>query len=563
MIKSLRIKNLATIEDLEIDLEKGFSIITGETGVGKSIIIDGIMLILGEKSSKDMIRTGKAEISVEAVFLQDSAKIAWRELIPESEDEIFVQRRITEKKSGKGYVNGTLVPIKKLKELGPLLVDIYGQNDHVFLQQIEYQLHYLDAYADAGDLRKEVTGWARRIKKLAVEKDALAMKERDRKQRLDFLQYQINEIEKACLSPGEEEILRQQRDIFKNAEKIRLLVEEAQNIADNDEVCLSSLLSRLLTISQELSRFAKEFGEAHDAVSQFSITIRELSDFLVRFKEQHTADPEKLEEVEERLSQIEGLKRKYGNSVQDILSYLEKARVEYRELNSSQEKLSEIETTMTDHFDAYSAKAQNLSLLRKKQALKLAKQIEKEIGNLGMKKAQFTIRIDTTSPDPNQLHKLRALGVDEIEFLISPNPGEDLKPLRRIASGGELSRIMLVLKTIGKDSERFKTLIFDEIDSGIGGKTAEFVARKLKELATHNQVICITHLPQIASFATHHFKIEKDIVDKRTFTKVRKLTYKERIEEIARLTAGSHISEAALQNAREMLERNCQCSEKH
>jgi DNA repair protein RecN (Recombination protein N) len=401
-----------------------------------------------------------------------------------------------------------------------------------------------------------VTETARKLKSLDKEKSELELREREREQRLDFLQYQINEIEKARLSSGEEDVLRQERDIFKNAERIRLFVEEARDIVDNEEISLVLLLSRLRTIADQLSRFAHEFKETYEAVSQFSITIRELSDFLLKFQDQHTVSPEKLEEIEKPLSQIEGLKRKYGNSIDDILSYLEKAHIERRELSTSQEKLSEIEDKIKGNFALYMKKSQALSLLRKKQAHELEKRIEKEIANLGMKKAQFKIRIEPMSPDPDHLQKLRGLGIDEVEFLISPNPGEDLKPLRRVASGGELSRIMLALKTIGKDSEKFKTLIFDEIDSGIGGKTAEFVARKLKELAEDNQVICITHLPQIASFATHHFKIEKNIRNKRTFTTVRKLSFQERVEEIARLTAGSHISEAALQNAREMLERN-------
>jgi len=557
MIKSLRIKNLATIEDLELDLEEGFSIITGETGVGKSIIIDGIMLILGEKGSKDMIRTGKAEISVEAVFKQELDSIARADLIPESEEEICVHRRISEKKTGKGHLNGTLVPIKKLKEISPFLVDIYGQNDHVFLQHIEYQLQYLDAYASTIEIQQAVAEAARELKRLAREKNELERKERDREQRLDFLDYQINEIEKARLSSGEEEALRQERDIFKNAERIRSLVEEAHGIADNEEVSLSSLLSRLQVISFELSRFADEFRETYDAISQFAITIRELSDFLLKFRERHADSSEKLEDIEARLSQIEGLKRKYGHSIEEILSYLKKAKMEQRELSTSQEKLSEIGDKIKDNLALYTNKAQHLSLLRKKKAQQLEKEIEREIGNLGMKKARFKIRVKTTPPDQDHLQKLRNSGLDEVEFFISPNPGEDIKPLRRIASGGELSRIMLALKTVGKDTVRLKTLIFDEIDSGIGGKTAEFVAKKLKRLAQDNQVICITHLPQIASFASHHFKIEKKVAENRTYTTVKKLTFQERIEEIARLSAGSHISAATLQNAREMLERNC------
>lgn len=556
MIRSLRIQNLATIEDLELDFERGFSILTGETGVGKSIIIGGILLVLGEKGSKDMIRTGEEEISVEAIFRFTEKNEFLDALFPGPDKDIFIQRRISEKKTGKGYVNGTLYPIKKLKDVSGLLIDIYGQNDHVFLQKIEYQLDYLDSYANAFSLRKELSRIAHDFKRLVKEKEKLEQKERDREQRLDFLEFQINEIENAHLVPGEEEELRQDRNILKNAERIRVLVEDAIGIAYAKENSISSLLSRLQSISDELSAYAKEFKETNEAISQFGITIKEFSNFLIDFNEKHSASPENLESLEERLSKIEDLKRKYGKNIEEILSHLDGVKREYDELSMSREKLDDLEARIQSSFQDYTKNAHKLSLLRAQYARELEKKIEKEIGYLGMKKAKFKIAITSSTPEITQKHTLQGTGTEEVEFLLSTNPGEDPKPLRKIASGGELSRIMLALKTIGKDTETDKTLIFDEIDSGIGGKTAEFVAQKLKDLAIENQVICITHLPQIASFAPHHFKIEKAIKNNRTFTTVKKLSFDERIAEIARLSTGSHITQAALQNAKEMLQHN-------
>jgi len=556
MIKSLRIKNLATIEDIELILKEGFSILTGETGAGKSIIIDGIRLVTGEKGSPDMIRTGKKETSVEVILPSYQKTANLKNFLPESENELFVQRKISEQRAGKGYINGTLVPIKKLKEIGGDLVDIYGQNDHVFLLNLDYQLDYLDDYANASSLKKDVSRSAQVLKKLLREKKELETKEREREQRLDFLYFQIKEIEKAKLKQGEEEELRQSRNILKNAEKIGSLVEQALEISYTQENSISSLLAQLQNVVSGLTDFDKAFKEAEEAVSQFSITIGEFSDFLIKFKEKQTTAPEKLEELEERLSQIEKLKRKYGKSINDILSYLKRAKQEYEELGTSQEKLAALEPEIEKKFSEYKATAEKLSSLRKNSARKLEKEVEKEISLLGMKKARFKIKIETSLLSQDTMEKVKESGTEEVEFLISPNPGEELRPLRKIASGGELSRVMLALKTIGKEIERLKTLIFDEIDSGIGGKTAEFVAQKLKKLSNQHQIICITHLPQIASFAAHHYRIDKKVTKERTFTTVKELSFEERVTEIARLLAGTRITETALRNAREMLNHN-------
>ncbi|HEA64853.1 MAG TPA: DNA repair protein RecN, partial [Candidatus Aminicenantes bacterium] len=506
MIKSLRIRNLATIEDIELILKEGFSILTGETGAGKSIIIDGIRLVTGEKGSPDMIRTGKKETSVEVILPLHPKTPNLKLFLTESENELFIQRKISEQRTGKGYINGTLVPIKKLKEIGGDLIDIYGQNDHIFLLNLGYQLNYLDDYANAFSLKKDISRLAQELKKLLREKKELETKEREREQRLDFLYFQIKEIEKANLKQGEEEELRQNRNILKNAEKIGSLVEQALEISYTQENSISSLLAQLKNVVSGLTDFDKTFKEADEAISQFSITIGELSDFLIKFKEEQTTAPEKLEGLEERLSQIEKLKRKYGTSINDIFSYLKRAKQEHEELGTSQEKLAALEPEIEKRFNKYKATAEKLSSIRKKSARKLEKEVEKEISLLGMNKARFRIKIETFLLSQDTMEKVKECGTEEVEFLISPNPGEDLRPLRKIASGGELSRVMLALTTIGKETESLKTLIFDEIDSGIGGKTAEFVAQKLKKLSYQHQVICITHLPQIASFATHHYR---------------------------------------------------------
>jgi DNA repair protein RecN (Recombination protein N) len=555
MIKFLRIRNLATIEDIQLNLDRGFSILTGETGAGKSIIIDSIRLLLGEKGSADLIRTGKSEATVEAIFYFPPGKGIAREVMVSPDEEILVQRQLSEQ-GGKAYLDGVLVPVKKLKETGGSFADIYGQNDHIFLLHLENHLNYLDSYSEALELREDVAHAAQALRRLIRQKADLEARARERTQRLDFLSYQISEIEKAHLRPGEEEQLHAERNILKNAEKIASLIEKALDISYAQENSLLTQVARLQNIIAELGPFDKTFEETKGNLNELAITLQELADFLIHFKEKQADSPEKLEELEERLSLIEKLKRKYGNTVTEILSFLEKIKADYEELSLSQEKLEGLETEISAAFEDYLTKAGRLSRARKKGADELEKQVEKEIALLGMKKAKFEIQITPLPLSKDDQDKVRENGLEEVEFLISPNPGEQLRPLRKIASGGELSRIMLALKTIGKEKESWSTLIFDEIDSGIGGKTAEFIAQKLRELASRHQIICITHLPQIASFASHHYRIEKKVEKERTYTLVKKLSFEERVEEIARLISGSQITGTSLLNAREMLERN-------
>jgi len=555
MIKFLRIRNLATIEDLQLDLEEGFSILTGETGAGKSIIIDSLRLLLGERGSADLLRTGKSEAVVEAVFDTKEASGLPPD-VPAEDGELIIQRQITEQGTGKAYLGGFLVPLKKLKDTGAGLVDIYGQHDHVFLLNLDNHLNFLDSFGNALPLRQETGRLAQELRQKHKEKQEIEASQRDAAQRLDFLEYQIKEIEAAGLRPGEEAELLQQRHILKNAEKIASLVEGALDIASEREESLQSLIARLRSLLAELSGFDPAFREIGESLEPADITLREVTNLLLKYKDRQSVSPENLEKIEERLSLIEKLKRKYGQNLADIQIHFDRIKEERDRLVHGEESLSEVKAGIDKLFREYSEKAGRLSEKRRLAARELQDLVEKEVGQLGMKKARFEVQVQTSPPDREQADKARDSGQDEVEFLISPNPGEQLRPLRKIASGGELSRVMLALKSIGREQERLKTLIFDEIDSGIGGKTAEFIAQKLKELARRHQVICITHLPQIASHARHHFRIEKRVEKNRTYTTVQKLGFEERVEEIARLISGSRLTEAALQNAREMLTHN-------
>ncbi len=553
MLGSLRIKNLATIEDLEVRFQEGFSILSGETGAGKSIIIDGLRLVLGDKASSDLIRTGKTEASVEAVFRMPPVKGGPDELSSNEEGEILIQRQVFQGGTGKAYINGVLVPARKLREIGPFLVDVYGQNDHIFLLQIENHLLYLDDFLRLDGLREEVAGLAKDLRRLTRQKVELEAKKREREQRLDFLAFQVKEIEAARLQVGEWEELLAERNILKNAEKIAILVESGLDCVHGEEGSVLAGLAKLQEVVGELAGFDPEINAFEEPLGQASIAVRELADSLTKFKDRETFGPDRLEQLEQRLSTIEKLRRKYGETIEAILDHLDKVKRESAELEDSEERLAGLEAEISRIFREYRARAEKLSRQRRAGCPKLEAQVEKEIAILGMKKSRFQVKTVSTSLESLEPEQTRDLGLDEVEFLLSPNPGEELRPLRKIASGGELSRIMLALKTIGKEKGGAKTLIFDEIDSGIGGKTAESIAAKLRDLSQRHQVICITHLPQIASFAPHHFRIEKTVARDRTFTTVKELEFEERVAEISRLLSGSRMTPASLQNAREML----------
>jgi DNA repair protein RecN (Recombination protein N) len=337
-------------------------------------------------------------------------------------------------------------------------------------------------------------------------------------------------------------------------EKISILLDKALDISSQGEHSLLPLLSQCQSVLEELASFAPSFGEFRSGLEESLILIRDLADSLVRFKDRRTESPDNLEAIEERLSLIEKLKRKHDGSLEAVLERVEGMKEERRALETSQERLASLQTEIDKAFLHYADTAQKLGSLRAAKAGELGRLIEKEIALLGMSKAKFEVRISSCRPDLNNPETVRETGTEKAEFVISPNPGEDMKPLRKIASGGELSRIMLALKVVGEETEGRKTLIFDEIDAGIGGKTADFIAQKLRTLALRHQVLCITHLPQIASAAAHHYRVDKTIEKDRTYTSIDELDRKERMTELARLISGRRVTQASLETAKEMLE---------
>ncbi len=427
---------------------------------------------------------------------------------------------------------------------------------HVFLLKLDSHRDYLDRFAEALALRSAAAASARQLRETVRRRDDWRSREKERRQRLDYLDFQIREIEKAGLRPGEEEDLRAQRHLQRHAEKVRTLAEQALELAEAGETSLATLSGRLQDTLRELAAFDSSFAELAESLGPVVITAREVAGALARFQDRPDGSPERLDAIENRLSQIEGLKRKYGGEVDDILALLVSARAERDDLGRIEDRLADADAEVARLFGEYQADAARLTARRRKAAAELEGLIEREIALLGMKKARFHVRVEPHPLLPETAGEARDAGQDEIEFLISPNPGEDLKPLRRIASGGELSRIMLALKATGKEADESATMIFDEIDAGIGGKTADSVAQKLRRLSRGRQVLCITHLPQIASFADHHYRIDKRVEKERTFTTVRKLVGEERVEELARLMTGSRVTDLALENAREMLRHN-------
>ncbi len=551
MIRRLRIRNLATIEDVEMRFAPGFTILTGETGAGKSIVMDAIRLLAGEKGSPDLVRTGVAEAAIEGVF-EVPAAAAPPDGTPPGDGEVLVQRQISDQGGGRVYLDGVLTPLRRLKELGSALLDVYGQNDHVFLLHLENHLVFVDAFAGAGPLREETAAAARALKALLQKKRDLLNRQKERRQRLDYLAFQIREIEAASLRPGEDERLRRDREFLKNAEKISRAVTEALEIGFERDDSLLPGLKRFRALLDGLAPYSPALEAAAAPLEEARIALQEMSSALVDLRERQSGE-ESLEAVEERLSVIEKLQKKYGPAVADVCAHLEAAKAEEKELAGSEERLADLDREIAAAARDYAARAAALTARRAAAAGELRTLVEKEIALLGMKRARFEVRVETAAFDPAAPDGVREDGCDTVEFMISPNPGEDLRPLRRIASGGELSRVMLALKSIGRDAGPPQTLIFDEVDAGIGGKTADAIAERLRGLAARHQVLCITHLPQIASHAEHHFRVEKRVEKDRTFTGVQELTAEERVGEIARLLAGSRVSEASLETARQML----------
>jgi len=552
MLMQLRIRDFAIIDTLAIRFEPGFNVLTGETGAGKSIIVDALSLTLGARAQTDAIRTGKNETTVEAYFDVPAGPHLERLGIP-SENGVILRRNLSSGGKSRAYVNDTMVNVQTLLEIGRSLVDIHGQHEHQSLLFTDNQRTMLDAYGKLLDERTELEGMFHEVQSLKHELSTLTSNIREKEQRLDLLKFQISEIDAASLKAGEKEALTEERAILANFAKLKELADSAYLLLYSGEGSSSEKLSAAVAMIKEISRIDHGVAETLDLLESALPLVEDATVSLRRHKDRYDGDPQRLESIEERLDLIKRLEKKYGEGIEGILKHRDGAAEELERLTLSDERVRELENELAGKDKRLNDLASRLSVKRKEVAKKIAYSVKGVLGELAMEKADFAVGI---KPAP-----LSSTGMDGVEFLFTANKGEPPKPLSRVASGGELSRIMLALKGTLAEVDRIPVLIFDEVDAGIGGRTAESVGRRLKNLAKRHQVLCITHLPQIAAMADHHIMIEKGERKEGVYVKLKKLSPKEREEEIARMLSGK-VTDISLRHARELLGRELRPQEK-
>jgi DNA repair protein RecN (Recombination protein N) len=570
MLHSIHIQNYAVIDDLRVEFSPGLNLLSGETGSGKSILVDALGLALGGRASPDIIRTGEARATVAAVFRAEgkSAWSAWLEeygLGGSDEVEIILRREIQAGGKSRMLVNDQPVTLTAMKPLARQLVEMHGQNEHVSLFAREAQLDLLDQFGELEELLRQVRELYSRSSELENELEGLSHDEQERLRTIDLLKFQVEELERAKLNPGEDTRLEDEKRILANLEKIRTSAAGAFALLYEDEGSACERLARAARQLEELQRYDPAIGAHLTTLAGVRATLEDLASFLRDYLGKLEANPQRLEELEDRLVLIDRLKRKYGGTVDEVLASAERTREQLAGLEHADERREEVRAELDEAKRAYRKAAEDLSQCRREVAKKFAKLVREELAELGMEKTRLEIQFETLSEGGGPR------GIDEIEFRISPNPGEELRPLETIASGGEISRLMLAFKTVVGLTRRRKssegksrgnargsapTFVFDEVDSGIGGRVAESVGQRLKRLARDAQVLCVTHLAQIACFADHHFHVEKLTRAGRTLTTVRYLrTDNERAEELARMLSGSRVTDAALRHAATLLKQ--------
>ena len=547
MLSLLHIENIAVIECADISFDRGFNVLTGETGAGKSIVIDAISAILGERAYRDMIRTGTERASVRAVFTEVPEFPWFAENGVEYDPETVISREIHLDGKNICRVNGTLVNVSCLHKLGIQLINIHGQHDSAALFDEENHLAFLDAFADNGELRASYGERYEAVAKLRREISSLTMDEGEKLRRMENLKYQIAEIEKAELEPGEDDRLEERRKVLQNAEKLSNGMETAVEClyGGEDSDGASGLLAQAEYALARLSRFSDSFAALHDRVSDLMYQVQDAAEEVRDARDSLSYSAEELEQIESRLDVIHKLRRKYGTTCEDILEYLDKAKKELDEIEFADDKLERLKKNLKkaekEAWDAALALREN----RQQAADTMSKRILSELAQLDMPRVQFACRFTET--------ELTANGADAVAFYMSANAGEALKPLSRVASGGELARIMLAMKNVLAEKDQVATLIFDEVDTGVSGRAAQKVAEKLRSVAVHKQVLCVTHLPQLAALANTHLLIAKSERDGRTYTSVTPLDLEGRKRELARIIGGANITETTLKSAEEML----------
>ncbi len=556
MLKLLRINNIAVIPSLELEFGPGLTLLTGETGAGKSILIDTLGLLLGERASADRVRTGEERAVVEALIeSEDAREFLESHALPVDGDDIVIRREIQAAGKGRATVNGALVPVSTLRDLGDRLAAIHGQHEPQGLLNPDTHVDLLDHHAGMTAPRAELAGTYARLRQVEAALEALRRDRRQAERRREMFEYQAAEIEKAALSAGEEEGLRREKAREANADRLASVSGEAYALLYEDEAAVVARLGQVYRKVEELAAIDPTFSpylEARDAVRA---QVEDLALFLRDYREGLSIRPGRLDEIESRLALIDRLKKKYGATVEEVLAFGERCRGELEQMGTPEEQEQALEKERSALAGRYLETARRLSSKRRAAAGDLEKKVKGELALLAMEKTQFRVHFapETPAHDVGDTSGWTEKGLETAEFLLSPNPGEELRPLARIASGGELSRIMLALKSVASLDARGKTLVFDEVDVGIGGRVAEVVGRKLRAIAARHQVLCVTHLPQIASQADRHYAVRKRVERGRTLTEVKLLGPEERIEEVARMLGGETVTETARRHAREMV----------
>ena len=563
MLKELSIKNFAIIDQLRVEFGPGLNVLTGETGAGKSIVVDALNLALGERASTDLVRTGSDEAVVEAAFdLNGSGARAVTGILVEQGigmekgEDLIIRRVISSSGKNKIYINGSLANLATLAAVGRHLADIHGQHEHQSLLALDQQMEMLDSFGGLHGIRAEVAEAYGKLMGVRKKLAELETGERDRAQREDLLRYQRNEIEAAQLKEGEDEELANEQRVLANAEKLAGLARAADEALYTGDGSVLSGLKRAITSVREIAAIDEKLGPVLELLDSGRAQIDEAARDMSSYAERVEFDPQRLESIGDRLDLIQKLKKKYGSSIREINDFGVQAAIGLARMEQSTEEIEKLKSEIQAVKFGLTEKANELTKKRSAAARELEKKVEVELGHLGMKRSQFAVKVEQEAGgDTLDGLKLGPRGADRVEFLISPNPGEEPRPLAKIASGGELSRIMLALKTILVEGDPIPTLVFDEVDAGIGGAVADEVGKKLRKIATRRQVFCITHLAQIASMATSHYGVAKAVKKDRTSTEVRLLGDRERIDEIARMLGGKTITGTTLKHAEEMIER--------
>jgi DNA repair protein RecN (Recombination protein N) len=564
MLLELRVSNLALIDQVELTFQSGLNVLTGETGAGKSILIHAIGLLLGERGAAEEVGLGKSAATVEGLFDISGNPLsqdALRELgIPVEDDGMVVlsRREITADGRSRCRINGRVATVTMLRDIGRNLVDLHGQHEHQSLLRVETHLDFLDVFAGDAclNLREQYRAVYHELKDVEERLRALLFDEKQRAQRVDMLQFQMQEIDAAKLEADEDTRLMEERLRLANAEKLREAAQACLSLLSGDEDAgAMDVVGRAVVFLRDMQSAESAATTWTDNLQTALYQLQDVASELRNYLDKLEADPARLEEVEARLHLVTRLKRKYGDTIAQILQHRAQVEEEFQNLTHSDEQVAELERQRAARRQKLAALGQKLSDARRKAAKNFEKAVVSHLKSLAMEHVKFSVQIEpmpSRDGDGAEFH-FTERGIDQIEFLMSPNPGQPLRPLARIASGGELSRVMLALKTALSRRHEIPVLIFDEIDVGIGGAAAEAVGVKLKELAQYAQVFCVTHLPQIARYADAHFNVRKDATEERTTVTVTRLNEQERVHELARMLGGAKVTEATLRHAQELV----------